>query len=579
MGFFDANCSLLADKSLASRFKSSSVLKRKFNSDDRLPELETAMKIFKGPDGIPRRADSESSVAISGPSSLPDTPCRRRICDISQKSRRCRFEMLIKTRILRVQTARSLRRAANKPKAAPTSQAYFKIDVPKWSDYFSMDVPAPPIHSSDPVPDLDHPRPKRRCVDTSEKRSRRDRFEMLIQKRALRVEAIRCSRRAADKDVTASASQAYFHIIVPEWSDYFVGSPCEVFGTWPLPEEKICSIQSELHQVQTPDRSHSSDTSRQSDEERSERMEPVSTNRSTPLPLSVCVDPVSDLEDPSAKRCRVDASKENATEKIQKKIPLGRLARPTPPSLSDEMKRLKSWNNVSINGRTFASITVCGLFSSASPQSQNAKDWPKNEKPLGPGPVSFSSHTPQINTSSVYAPNVTSSDRSLAQTSFDPVRDLEDPSAKCRRLDATKEDYIEKTTKKILTRCLARPTPTSPSNKKKISSPQSLDVKDRPTNTQPVLPLAPKPASGPVTISSNGPRIKTSLVHAQNVTSSDRTLAQTSDPVRDLEDPSAMCRRLDAKKEDYIEKTTKKILIHRLAWPTSTSPSDKKKIC
>ncbi|KAA0721122.1 Thyrotropin-releasing hormone-degrading ectoenzyme [Triplophysa tibetana] len=338
MGFFDANCLLLADQSLASRFESSSVLKRRFDSDDRHPELETAMKIFKGPDGMPRRAD-ESSVVISGPSSLPDTPRGCRICDISKKSRRCRFEMLIKTRILHVQTARSLRQAANKPKAAPKSQAYFKVDVPKWSDYFSTDVPAPPMHSSDPVPDLDDQRPKHRCVDTSEKRSRRERFEMLIQKRALRVEAIRRSRRAADKNVTASASQAYFHIIVPKWSDYFVDSPCEVFGTWPLPEKKICSIQSELHQVQKPDRSHSSDTSQQSDEDRSEKMEPV--------PLSVCVDRVSDLEDPSAKRCHLDALKENGTKKMQKKILIWRLA-PTYISFTYLMRR-KSLLSVVLN--------------------------------------------------------------------------------------------------------------------------------------------------------------------------------------------------------------------------------------
>lgn len=104
----------------------------------------------KGPDGMPHRADRESSVLISGPSSqcpapalssqpLPDTPRRRCICDISTKRRIYRFEVLIKKRILHVQTARCMRRAANKRKATPTSQAFFKIDVPMWSDYFSTD--------------------------------------------------------------------------------------------------------------------------------------------------------------------------------------------------------------------------------------------------------------------------------------------------------------------------------------------------------------------------------------------------------------------------------------------------------
>ncbi|KAI7791923.1 hypothetical protein IRJ41_015022, partial [Triplophysa rosa] len=119
----------------------------------------------------------------------------------------------------------------------------------------------------------------------------------------------------------------------------------------------------------------------------------------------------------------------------------------------------------------------------------------------------------------------TSSDRSVAQSSPNPK--LDDPSAKCRRLDASQENPTEKIQKKILLRRLARPTPPAPSDEKKISaSPQSQDAKDRPKNIQPVLPLAPKPASGPVPISSHTPHIKTSPVQPPHVTSSKRSVAQ-----------------------------------------------------
>ncbi|XP_057179443.1 uncharacterized protein LOC130547497 [Triplophysa rosa] len=226
---------------------------------------------------------------------------------------------------------------------------------------------------------------------------------------------------------------------------------------------------------------------------------------------------------------------------------------------------------------------------SASPQSQDAKDRPKNIQPVLPlapkpasGPVPISSHTPHIKTSPVQPPHVTSSKRSVAQPSsvcFDAAPELEEPSAKCRRLDASQKNPTEKIQKKILLRRLAWPTPPVPSDEKKISaaSPQSQDAKDRPKNIQPVLPLAPKPASGPVPISSHTPRVKTFPIHAPKVTSSDRSVAQPSsvciDPVSDLEDPSAKCRRLDASQENPTEKIQKKILLRRLARPTPPAPS------
>ncbi|KAI7791585.1 hypothetical protein IRJ41_000038 [Triplophysa rosa] len=239
----------------------------------------------------------------------------------------------------------------------------------------------------------------------------------------------------------------------------------------------------------------------------------TSSKRSVAQPSSVCFDAAPELEEPSAKCRRLDASQKNPTEKIQKKILLRRLAWPTPPVPSDEKK-----------------------ISAASPQSQDAKDRPKNIQPVLPlapkpasGPVPISSHTPRVKTFPIHAPKVTSSDRSVAQPSsvcIDPVSDLEDPSAKCRRLDASQENPTEKIQKKILLRRLARPTPPAPSGEKKISaSPQSQDAKDRPKNIQPVLPLAPKPA--PVPISSHTPYIKTAPVQPPRLTFSKRPVAET----------------------------------------------------
>lgn len=64
---------------------------------------------------------------------------------------------------------------------------------------------------------------------------------MLIQKRVLRVQAPRCSRRADKKLNTAPTSQEYFKIEVPKWSDYFsTDSSCDVTDTHPLDKKKIC---------------------------------------------------------------------------------------------------------------------------------------------------------------------------------------------------------------------------------------------------------------------------------------------------------------------------------------------------
>lgn len=158
------------------------------------------------------------------------------------------------------------------------------------------------------------------------------------------------------------------------WSHYFVEDSS---ATRPLHE--ICSTQSEFHQVQTPDRSHFSDTSQQSNTGRYEKMEPAPTHRCTSLPSSVCTDPVLDLDGPSPKRRHLDTTKEKL-KKITKKKLLRRLAQPkhklwscgaTPPSPSDEKKI------------------------SASLQSQDAKDRLKNTQPVLPNEIHWPQNQPQ----------------------------------------------------------------------------------------------------------------------------------------------------------------------------------------
>ncbi|XP_057215781.1 uncharacterized protein LOC130569891 isoform X2 [Triplophysa rosa] len=122
--------------------------------------LESVQEIVKKvcPDGMTRRAGSKASEPrcqtlettssiTAGPSSqgpasarsarpLLDTPRRHRFSENSKQRRIEKFEMWLPRRPLRVQSARFSRRTEIKLDSASTSQQYFKLDVPKWSDYF-----------------------------------------------------------------------------------------------------------------------------------------------------------------------------------------------------------------------------------------------------------------------------------------------------------------------------------------------------------------------------------------------------------------------------------------------------------
>ncbi|XP_057187412.1 uncharacterized protein LOC130552817 isoform X2 [Triplophysa rosa] len=118
------------------------------------PRCETTSSITTGP--LSPCPGSDRS-----PRSLLGRPRRLRIYDNSKQRRIEKWEMLLEKRPLRVQSARCSRRTENKLNGVSTSQQYFKLDVPKWSDYFptpsdkkKMASPVDPRSSSEvkPVP-------------------------------------------------------------------------------------------------------------------------------------------------------------------------------------------------------------------------------------------------------------------------------------------------------------------------------------------------------------------------------------------------------------------------------------------